>query len=65
MLSLINNMHPEKLVYVSCNSSTLARDVKILKDYGYALEKCCAVDMFPHSMHVESVALLTKLEESD
>ena len=59
MLSLINTMHPEKLVYVSCNSSTLARDVKILKDYGYALEKCCAVDMFPHSMHVESVAQLT------
>lgn len=62
MLSLINTMKPEKLVYVSCNSSTLARDVKILRDYGYELKKCCAVDMFPHSMHVESVALLVRTD---
>ena len=60
MLSLINTISPEKLVYVSCNSSTLARDVKILKDLGYNLSKCCAVDMFPHSMHVETVVLLQR-----
>ena len=60
MLSLINTISPEKLVYVSCNSSTLARDVKILKDLGYNLSKCCAVDMFPHSMHVECVVRLCR-----
>ena len=60
MLSLINTMHPEKLVYVSCNSSTLARDVKILREYGYVLEKCCAVDMFPHSMHCEVVCAMQR-----
>lgn len=60
MLSLINTISPKRLVYVSCNSSTLARDVSILKEYGYVMKKCCAVDMFPHSMHVEAVALLCK-----
>ena len=58
MLSLINTVQPEKVVYVSCNSATLARDVDILKNYGYIMQKCCAVDMFPNSMHVEAVALL-------
>lgn len=61
MLSLINTMKPEKLVYVSCNSSTLARDVDILKQYGYVMHKCCAVDMFPHTTHVEAVVLLQQL----
>ena len=60
MLSLINTISPKRLVYVSCNSSTLSRDVSILKEYGYVMKKCCAVDMFPHSMHVEAVALLCK-----
>ena len=60
MLSLINTISPKRLVYVSCNSSTLSRDVSILKEYGYVMSKCCAVDMFPHSMHVEAVALLCK-----
>ena len=64
MLSLINTIKPEKLVYVSCNSATLARDVDILRNYGYVMQKCCAVDMFPHSMHVESVALMVRADSS-
>ena len=64
MLSLINTIQPQKLVYVSCNSSTLARDVDILKSYGYIMQKCCAVDMFPHSTHVESVALMVRTDIS-
>ena len=59
-LSLINSISPEKLVYVSCNSATLARDVAILKDYGYALKKACAVDLFPNSTHVECCVLLCR-----
>ena len=59
-LSLIDKISPERLVYVSCNSSTLARDVAILKDYGFKLEKVCAVDMFPHTSHVECVVRLCR-----
>lgn len=57
-LSLINTISPDRLVYVSCNSATLARDAKILKNYGYVLKKACAVDLFPNSTHVECVAQL-------
>src|SRR5438132_6324906 len=48
-----------RVVYVSCNPTTLASDVKVLqKDYGYRLERVRPVDMFPHTPHVESVSLL-------
>lgn len=60
LLELINEMSPKKLVYVSCNSATLARDAAVLKQYGYILQKLSAVDMFPMSVHVESVALFKK-----
>ena len=59
LLALINEISPKRLVYVSCNSSTLARDIVILKEYGYTLKKLHCVDMFCQSTHVESVALLT------
>jgi 23S rRNA (uracil1939-C5)-methyltransferase len=50
-----------RLVYVSCNPTTLAGDVKKLQaEYGYALRKTRPVDMFPHTPHVESVSLLTR-----
>ena len=60
LLNLINEMSPKKLVYVSCNSATLARDLSLLRDMGYTMEKCCGVDMFPHSMHVECCAKLCR-----
>ena len=63
-LSLISKISPKRLVYVSCNSSTLARDIAILKDYGYSLKRVCAVDMFPHTMHVECVVRLCRNEHS-
>ncbi len=59
LLSHLKDISPKKIVYVSCNSATLARDVKILSEYGYKLKKACAVDMFPNCGHVEAVALMT------
>ena len=53
-------MAPEKVVYVSCDSSTLARDVKYLGENGYEVKRVRTVDMFGMSGHVETVALLTK-----
>src|SRR5262245_20902332 len=48
-----------RIVYVSCNPTTLASDVKVLQDaYGYRLDRCLPVDMFPHTPHIESVSLL-------
>ncbi len=58
VLETIANMNPKRIVYVSCKPSTLARDLKILSDLGYKTEKVQPVDMFPHTMHVETVALL-------
>ena len=50
-----------KLVYISCNPTTLASDVKVLREqYGYELVRTKPVDMFPHTPHVEAVALLTR-----
>ena len=64
LLSFLNNISPQKIVYVSCNSATLARDVKILDGYGYKLDRVCAVDMFPQSGHIETCVLLSKLKSS-
>ncbi len=51
---------PEKIVYVSCNPATQARDVSALAEGGYKLVKMRPVDMFPHTYHIENVALLVK-----
>lgn len=60
-LDTILKMRPERVVYVSCDSATLARDLRYLADGGYVVErgKCC--DMFPGTVHVETVCLLSKL----
>lgn len=60
VLDTIIKMKPERVVYVSCNPSTLARDLKILVDGGYVVIEVQPVDMFPHSVHVETVCLLTR-----
>ncbi len=60
VLKTIKDMNPDKIVYISCNPSTLARDLKILQDGEYKIEEIQPVDMFPHSVHTESVTLLKK-----
>lgn len=53
-----------EVVYISCNPSTLARDIKLFSEKGYELKKLEAVDMFPQTSHVECIALLSKLDVS-
>jgi 23S rRNA (uracil1939-C5)-methyltransferase len=53
-------MSPRKIVYVSCDPATLARDVALLKEKGYALKTAMAADLFPRCAHVESIACLVK-----
>lgn len=53
-------MQPERVVYVSCDSATLARDVKRFADLGYIAKRACAVDMFPRADHTEVVCLLKR-----
>ena len=62
VLETMVKMQPERIVYVSCDPATLARDVKYLRENGYELDRVKAVDMFPHTVHVETVALLSKLK---
>lgn len=50
----------DRLVYISCKPTSLARDLEILQAQGYKVEKGCAVDMFPNTVHVETVCLLSK-----
>ena len=61
LLETIVKMQPEKVVYVSCDSATLARDLKYLCANGYEITVCRGVDQFPQSVHVETVCLLSKL----
>lgn len=60
LLRTIIAMAPEKIVYVSCDPATLARDLKYLCGNGYAPESVQPVDMFPHTVHVETVVLMSK-----
>ena len=53
-------LSPQKIVYVSCNPATQVRDIKLIVDVGYKLVKIRPVDMFPHTYHIENVALLIK-----
>ena len=59
LLDTVVAMEPKRIVYVSCDPATLARDVKYLEEKGYELKKVCPVDQFGHTGHVETVCLLS------
>ena len=61
VLDTMVQMEPERIVYVSCDSATLARDVKYLRENGYEIRKVKATDMFPMSVHVEVVCCLHRV----
>ena len=63
-LNTIIKMAPKRIVYVSCDSATLARDLKYLCENGYEIRKVRAVDQFGQTVHVETVCLLSKLHEA-
>ncbi|OEF97040.1 23S rRNA (uracil(1939)-C(5))-methyltransferase RlmD [Desulfuribacillus alkaliarsenatis] len=63
LLDTIIDMRPKRVVYVSCNPSTLARDLRILADGGYELKEVQPVDMFPHTTHVECVVLMSRVDK--
>ena len=56
------SMNPKKIIYISCNVATMARDIKLYQELGYKLTKVQPVDLFPMTHHVETVALLSKLD---
>ena len=62
-IEAITRMAPKRLVYVSCDPATLARDVALLKERGFRVEKAMAADLFPRCSHVESIVLLSKLAD--
>jgi 23S rRNA (uracil1939-C5)-methyltransferase len=55
---------PPRLVYVSCDVATFARDTRTLLDSGYELEQVGGIDLFPNTAHVEAVAVFTATDES-
>ena len=61
-LDTILKMQPARVVYVSCDSATLARDLRILCDGGYELKKVRPVDQFAHTGHVETIVVLHRID---
>ena len=64
-LQKIINFGVDRMVYISCKPTSLARDLEMLQEQGYKVEKVCAVDMFPGTVHVETVVLLSQQKPDD
>jgi len=60
LLETVSGLAPERIVYVSCDPATLARDCAIMREKGYEVKKLCPVDMFPRTAHVETITLLQR-----
>ena len=61
-LDTMLKMEPERIVYVSCDSATLSRDLKVLEQNNYKVELVQPVDQFAHTVHVETVCLMSRVE---
>lgn len=64
LVKTVSEINPDRIVYVSCDPATLARDCRRFSEFGYKVDKLTAVDLFPRTVHVESVCLLTKEKEN-
>ena len=60
MVQYLPKLNAKKIVYVSCNPTTQARDAKILAEKGYNIKRAVMVDMFPHTPHIETVVSFSK-----
>ena len=60
LIKTVSEMNPERVVYVSCDPATLARDCAVFESYGYKTDRLSVFDLFPRTVHVESVVLMTK-----
>lgn len=60
VVDLIMDLAPSRIIYVSCDPMTLARDLGRMVNSGYTVEQSIPLDMFPHTYHVESITLLNK-----
>lgn len=56
-------MGPQRIIYVSCNPATMARDLKEITNHGYTIRAVQPVDMFPQTPHVETVALMSRVDK--
>ena len=63
-IAAVAKMNPRRVIYVSCDPETLARDIVLFGRNGYRARRCLPVDLFPHTKHVETVCLLSKLNEA-
>ncbi|NMB09633.1 MAG: 23S rRNA (uracil(1939)-C(5))-methyltransferase RlmD [Tissierellia bacterium] len=63
IIHTIGNSEIKKIQYISCDPATLARDIKALKEYGFKISKIKACDMFPQTIHVETVVLMSRVEK--
>lgn len=59
LVEAVGKMRPEKIIYVSCDCATMARDCAVLRGYGYEMTECTPFDQFPQTAHVETVVLLS------
>ena len=64
-IEALHRMNPRRIVYVSCDPATLARDVALLKERGYSLQNAMAADLFPRCAHVETVVCLSRKKVND
>ena len=64
IIDKVSDLNLQEIVYISCNPSTLARDIKLFKDKGYLLKTLKTVDMFPQTSHIETIVLLSKLDSN-
>ena len=62
LIGTIVSMAPDRVVYVSCDPATLARDLKLFTEQDYSVEEITPVDMFPRTAHCESVVLMSRVE---